>query len=470
MIAAYRWMTPRQLGRIEAESSADPVPPEEGGLGAISVWATDTTFRIYFLRHEVSACQGETRRDLCTEGTMNDKTGPKGLDLSAPTVAELRAALPDVSRRTVDAITTEVAEYRGGLDTTTATPIGSAVEFALASFLHMVTDETRIEAAAPPGPMLEAAYELGRGEAASGRTMEALLAAYRVGARVAWDDLAAILVRRLAPAAMVARFAEFVFTYIDELSSASVAGHRDEMAGSERVREQQRERLAQALLSDEPVEQVMVHAGLADWSIPETITVVVLRTAQVGNLARLVGPNTLRLAGDGVAGLPSEDLTVLLVPDAHRSRSALHAALAGRGAVIGPTRPVGDARVSYLRVLRVMKLVPVRGDAAIDTEDHLVDLVLNADAESLHDLRVRVLQPLADVRVATADRLIETLRSWLLHQGRRGDVAAHLNVHPQTVRYRMNQLRDVFGDRLTDPDEVLELLVAVAIPDEDGGP
>ncbi|MEO6988531.1 MAG: helix-turn-helix domain-containing protein [Aquihabitans sp.] len=401
---------------------------------------------------------------------MNDEMAPQSLDLPAPTVAELRTALPEVSRRTVDAITTEVAEYRGGMGTTRATPIGSAVEFALASFLHMVADETRTEAAAPPGPMLEAAYELGRGEAASGRTMEALLAAYRVGARVAWEDLAAILVRRLAPAAMVARFAEIVFTYIDELSSASVAGHRDELASSGRVREQRRERLAQALLADEPVEQIVVHADLADWPLPETVTVVVLRTAHVGNLLRLVGPNTLRLAGDVVAGLPSGGLTVLLVADAHRSRSALHAALAGRGAVIGPTRPVGDTRVSYLRVLRVMKLVAIGGEAAIDTEDHLVDLVLNADVESLHDLRVRVLKPLADVRAATAERLVETLRSWLLHQGRRGDVAAHLNIHPQTVRYRMNQLRDLFGDRLTEPDAVLELLVAVAIPNEDDEP
>ena len=401
---------------------------------------------------------------------MIGSSGPQGLHLSAAVAAELRAALPDVARRTVAAITTEVAEYRRGMAASTAAPIGSAVEFALDSFLHLVTDETRTEAAAPPGTMLEAAYELGRGEAASGRAVEALLAAYRVGARVAWGDLSAILVRRRSAADVVARFAQFVFTYIDELSSASVAGHRDELTSSERVREQRRERLAQALLADEPVEQVIVHAERADWPMPDTITVVILRTAHVGNLARLVAPNTLRLASDAVAGLPSGDLTVLLVPDAHRSRSALLTALAGRGAVMGPTRPVAGARISYQRALRVLKLVTVAGDAAVDTEEHLVDLVLSADAEALQDLRTRALQPLAAVRAATADRLVETLRSWLLHQGRRGDVAAHLNVHPQTVRYRMNQLRDLFGDRLTDPDAVLELLVAVAQPGKDGEP
>jgi len=40
------------------------------------------------------------------------------------------------------------------------------------------------------GQVAEAAYALGRGEARSGRTMDALLSAYRVGARVSWRELA----------------------------------------------------------------------------------------------------------------------------------------------------------------------------------------------------------------------------------------------------------------------------------------
>ena len=61
-------------------------------------------------------------------------------------------------------------------------------------------------------------------------------------------------------------------------------------------------------------------------------------------------------------------------------------------------------------------------------------------------------------------KLTETLRSWLLHHGRREAVAAELFVHPQTVRYRMGQLREVFGDRLEDPDTILELTIALGVP------
>jgi DNA-binding PucR family transcriptional regulator len=34
-------------------------------------------------------------------------------------------------------------------------------------------------------------------------------------------------------------------------------------------------------------------------------------------------------------------------------------------------------------------------------------------------------------------------------------------VHPQTVWYRMTQLRELYGDRLHDPAAVLELVIAL---------
>jgi hypothetical protein len=312
--------------------------------------------------------------------------------------------------------------------------------------------------------MLEAAYALGRGEARAGRTMGALLAAYRVGARTAWQELSAHLVRRQVSAATIAQFAALVFAYIDELSGASAAGHRDELATSGRVREQLLEQLAQAIVAGELPDQLAERAERAGWSAPDTITAVALRNAYVGNAAQLLDPRTLRLTRDMAPGLASHDLAVLLVPDAHRNRAALRAALVGRGAVIGPTRPWTDAHVSYRRVLRALEFVADGGDDPVDTDDHLAELVVTADRAAFDDLRTRALRPLAQLRPEVRARLTETLRAWLLHQGRRDEVAAELNVHPQTVRYRMTQLRELFGDRLTDTGTALELIVALSVP------
>jgi DNA-binding PucR family transcriptional regulator len=130
--------------------------------------------------------------------------------------------------------------------------------------------------------------------------------------------------------------------------------------------------------------------------------------------------------------------------------------------VVGPSRPWMAAAASYQRALRTYQLVPPTGKEPIDSEDHLVTLVLGADLEALTDLRTRALEPLSHLRPSSAERLTETLRSWLLHQGRREEIATDLVVHAQTVRYRVTQLREAYGDRLSDPQTVLELTVALA--------
>jgi len=292
--------------------------------------------------------------------------------------------------------------------------------------------------------------------------MEALLAAYRIGARVAWERQSDLLIRRRVSAAATATFAQLVFAYIDELSGSSVAGHRDELAVSGRAREQLLERLAVGLLVGEPTDELVTRAERAGWPIPSTITAVVLRSARLSSASLLLDPQTLRIGGGVAPGLLTDDHAVLLVPDAHRA--ALLSAPPVRGAVVRPPRPWTEAKLSYHRAARALAVLPAPRERPVDTEEHLVTLVITSDATALSDLRARALEPLASVRPAVAGRLAETLRSWLLHQGRREDVAGDLHVHPQTVRYRMSQLRELFGDRLNNGDAALELIVALSIP------
>ena len=131
-------------------------------------------------------------------------------------------------------------------------------------------------------------------------------------------------------------------------------------------------------------------------------------------------------------------------------------------ALVGPARPWADVSASFRRVIRAQQVLASQTGEPLDVEEHLVQLVLEADREALDDLRDRVLEPLARFRPATRGRLAETLRLWLLHQGRRDAVAADLNVHPQTVRYRIAQLREAYGERLSSSDGALELIVALA--------
>ncbi|QZY28971.1 PucR family transcriptional regulator [Nocardioides coralli] len=367
----------------------------------------------------------------------------------------LRHTLPEVAVHTVTAVREEVPGYGEGLGEAMAASIEQAVQMALAGFLRVAGRSG--DPGTPLSPTLEGAYALGRGEARSGRSADALLAAYRVGARVAWRELSASAVRAGASAESIAAFAELVFAYIDELSAASVAGHTDEVETTGRVRQRYLDRLGAALLRGEPEDVVSAAADKADWRPPRTLTAVVLPEAQVRPVLGLVGDGAL---APGEHGLP-EGLAVVLVPDmGGRSRTRLLRVLDDRHAVVGPARPWAQVRASFERAVRGLALR--RTSATVDTEAHLASLVAAADPDALADLRATVLAPLESLRPATADKLRATLRSWLLHQGRREDVAADLFVHPQTVRYRMNQLRELYGDRLEDPETVLQLTLALA--------
>ena len=315
----------------------------------------------------------------------------------------------------------------------------------------------------------DTAYGLGQGEARSGRTVESLLAAYRIGARVSWEELSGVLVRHGVEARVVARFAALVFSYIDDLSAASAAGHADELASADRVRERHLERLALELLRGAPAEVVERRAARAQWPLPATLTVVLVPEGDLRAVRSALDPRCLVLGED----LPdssdvADDAVALLVPDvADRARRRrLARALEGHHAVIGPSRPWAVADGSYRRALRGWRVRAVGGGraSAYDTDEHLADMVLTADPDALADLRAVALAPLDGLTVAARVKLEATLRLWLLHQGRREAIAAGLVVHPQTVRYRMGQLRELYGERLDDPATLLDLTIALGVP------
>lgn len=413
--------------------------------------------------------------------------GPERLEvggealLSAEIVALLRAQLPATAGLALAAVTDEVPEYARTLRGDIASDISQAIAAALDTFLRLLAPDPQDPGATPLDAARRGAYELGRGEALADRTADALLAAYRVGARVSWREMSSIAVEQGTPAPVVARFAELVFAYIDELSAASVAGHADEVAASGRRQQQQRDLLGRTLLVGAPTATLVELAEQAAWPLPDTLTAVLLPAARVHDTLPHLDSMTLHVPADAAgvdamllgsredadAGL--EATSVLLVADVVRTRSYLRRVLDGRGAVIGPPRPWTRAGESMQVAVRAQRLLGHVDGEVLDVTEHLAELVVGADPASLQDLRDEVLAPLRDLSPGAADRLRETLRAWLLHLGRRSEVADALHIHPQTVRYRMNQVRDRYGDRLDDPAVVQSLIIALARGDGSPG-
>ena len=89
--------------------------------------------------------------------------------------------------------------------------------------------------------------------------------------------------------------------------------------------------------------------------------------------------------------------------------------------------------------------------------------MLRSDTALAAELASRQLAPLDRLSPGSRARMLETLRCWLAEQGRIGPMSGRLGVHPQTARYRLGRLRDLFGSALDDPDERFWLDLALRV-------
>lgn len=370
----------------------------------------------------------------------------------------LRPDLPAVVEDVIATISREVPSYARPLEGTFGEGILHGVQIALERFLDLPgTDDPAL-----PTHSRGVYIALGRGELRQGRSLEALLGAYRAGARVTFRAFAARAQAAGLEPALLVPLAESIFLYMDELSAASAEGYATEQ--SERAGEAERVRadlLALLLAGTADPLSAAEEAARIGWSVPADVVAIALPRRSAGRAGRL-GPEILAAPhGDGHAALAP-------APRSPLERDRLAAALAGRGASVGPPRPIVAAGTS-LRLATLAVPLLERGLLAGDpvwVDEHLPALILHRDPEVVAELAAACLAPLDALRGPTRDRLAATLLAWLRHRGERRHIAVELNVHAQTVGYRLNQLRDLFGDALDDPDMrfALELALRAQAP------
>ncbi|MEA2279551.1 MAG: hypothetical protein QOK21_158 [Solirubrobacteraceae bacterium] len=300
--------------------------------------------------------------------------------------------------------------------------------------------------------------ELGRNEFRAGRTLDGLLAAYRLGARVAWRRAAGRARAAGHDAETLALLAESVFAYIDELSAASAEGYAAEQAAGVHEVERARQALL-AMLVRHPAadaDAVAQAASAAGWALPERLAA--LAWEPDAPRAPLLPPDALR----GRAG----DVVVAFVPDpdAPGRRAQLAAAFEPERSVLGPVLGWRAAGLSARRARQVLALagqgvIDARG--LLDASDHLATLLVHAEPGLASELAATRLAPLAALPGGGPERMATTLRAWLDHHGNVPATARALAIHPQTVRYRLRRLRSLLGDSLDDPSARFELSLAL---------
>lgn len=370
-----------------------------------------------------------------------------------PNVAGLlRPHLDELADEIIDTIVADVADYARPLSEGFERGLRLGVREALRHFLQLIED---------PGAehtQDRSVYRgLGRGELRAGRSLDALQSAYRVGARVAWRRWAQVAtVARLSPTA-VQLLAESIFVYIDELSGESVAGYAGAQAERAGERERRSRRLFAALTSEHTVEEtVREAAAAADWLLPDAVAAIAVSGVRRASLQRTLGK-------DGVV-VDEGELTLAVWADPQRpgARALLSRELRGHIAV-GPTVVWRDARRSLHLARTLLQMTPAgEGDGTPRWVDEHLGLIALRDRDGvLSALHRKRFGPLQTRSAGARARLELTLLTWLERQGNRAATARALEIHEQTVRYRMNQLRELLGDALDDPAARFEMQLSL---------
>lgn len=299
---------------------------------------------------------------------------------------------------------------------------------------------------------------LGAAEARDGRGPEILFSALRISSRLMLR-VAVDAVARSRPVEVreVIDLSDAITGFIDELISACTDGYARQVREDAGESDRRRRHLAGLLLRGGAAWPVVAQASAAiGWPPPDQITAVLVPSAE----ARAV---RFRFGADGVLAERGEEAVLLLreIP----ARAELAEALHGRRAVVGPA--LGWDQVPTAVQLADLTARPAPGEAPAFADDHLADLALRGQPAALAVLAQRRLGGLSGLRPAQRETLLRTLHSWLWHWGSRPEVAAALFVHPQTVSYRIAQLRQLLDADLDDPRVRFELLLAVS--NETGG-
>jgi hypothetical protein len=383
-----------------------------------------------------------------------------------PEVADvLRPELPGLADEIVAELSRGVPDYARPLEGPFGQALRTGVEEALGRFTSFVENP-----GTDPDAGREVYVNLGRGEMRAGRSLDALLAAYRLGARVAWRRLAAAGERAGLSPRTLYTLAEAIFAYIDELSADSIEGYAREQAAAAGALQRRRQRLAALLVQEPPAAPATVEAAAANvaWRLPRSLAALVVE-AEGEQVAGGMAPSeqadrlALRL-GPGALVAHAAPHIVALVP-APADRRELERAVREREAALGPEVPWQEAAVSFARAREVLRLAEAGGiegdDSLLVAESHNLSLLLGANTRLARDVAESALAPLASETELSRERLGSTLDAWLRHRGRTEAVAKALHVHPQTVRYRLGRLRELFGTRLDDPDGRFELELAL---------
>lgn len=365
-----------------------------------------------------------------------------GLSPSPELAAILRAGQPGLAEEICHEIRSTIPEYE--IPDEHPPALLTVVEEALSAFVDRVENP-----AAAQDKLFELLGMLARKERAAKRSLDSLHAAVRLAFKVAWHRTSEICASHNVSGTDLADLAELQLAFMDEVTRPVVERYLATDAEPPGHSEEQRRRLLRTL-AERPQASAAI-AELAEgvgWNVPMTATPVAVRPG--ARWLHCVGDSDVLVDFEG-----PEPWVLFPGPLTPERRALLSTALARPRMAVGVTMPIAQIAHSLRWARRVLTLATqgvVEGPRILLTEEHLIDVWLSSDPALLDRIAEWRMGPLLELPAPKQSALTETLRVWLESWSTAADVGRQLHVHPQTVRYRLHQVKEALGNELEDPE------------------
>ncbi len=411
------------------------------------------------------------------------KSAPQGSPLPPALIADIRGRREGLARHMARAVVTEVRWD----SSTGAPPKADAIARACAAGMDLFL-ATASEARPPTAAELRGVAQLGILQARGSQSVEPVLAAYRIAARVAWDAILRAWRNHpeATPEALLTT-ANYVFTALDQV--AAEVTHTYLVAREQHMQRgtRARTRLMHALLSDTFDSELAVQKQALALNVQLAPTYVAIACKLVvGKLETERGGETLRELVE-LLDLPPrtllhvndpQTLVVLWPTDAEADAESARGLLpelqnaaevrlgagrarvrAGFGGFHGGLR--GASR-SYLEAQQAIEIGrKLRPEASSHHYDEVAPFLSLSQNPVLAERYVRhELGRVIDADLVSRASLLETLEAYLA-RGSLKEAAGALRLHRHTVIYRLDKLRELVGGSLDDPSVRFRLQLAL---------
>lgn len=380
------------------------------------------------------------------------------------TVAEgLREHVDEIADRMIAVQRVEIPAYAEMKDPTLLADAHSVSVAVVGMWLEVMANVQSLSDEAL-APVIEGA----RRRASQGIEMEPLLRAYRVGIRVMWTEVISSPIWKVgALDSAMGPIATGALAFADRVTTAVAAAYIDEIAHLTREREHRRSSLLNVILAGPTSEQ---HRALADLAEPHCV--VVAQVEEGASLARLGSVGALLERRAGARLWTVRHSSVVAVIFGSLPRSALRARLTGladEGRVLAfgvgnRATSTAETRASYSEAAEALHAGPALGATPDRVHDYAAlapVLALLRDRSVAQRFSATALEPFSEI--LSRRWALPTLEAFLRRGGRTGQMAETLDIHPNTVKYRMGELAPYLPDDALDGDHAATLLLAIRV-------